>query len=298
MAAQYNPNQQVYPPQVQSACPRQAAYGYPPQEEVADAQYHPPPSVLSYPPQAYPHQPVHHTALEPPPAYDYNEEQLAYNYSPPLANTTVVVAAQPAPATTTRLSPPVKDHTGIALCAFMFSVCTLVVCGPSLICLPLSIPALILSLLALGVKGSAQKNNAGVSIALNVAVVVFTVVLVVAVVTPIELTANTVSASAPTSVAPTTTSFYRHCPAYYSAYYSTHCQPYSYSTTGSCSYYYTTTSTRNGYCPHMAYTPRPSSYVYCQSYYSSEYKTYCQPYNTYASYSCNFYGVSTPYCPT
>lgn len=105
MAAPYNPNQQAYLPHGQSVYP-EAAYVYPPQDQVAAAQY-PPPSVLGYPPQGYPHQ-----AYPPqgsPPAYDYKEDQLAYNYSPQLANTTVVVAAQPTAASTIRLSPPASE---------------------------------------------------------------------------------------------------------------------------------------------------------------------------------------------
>ena len=42
-----------------------------------------------------------------------------------------------------------EDHSRTAACALVFSLCTLIVCGGSVICLCLSIPALILSIKAL-----------------------------------------------------------------------------------------------------------------------------------------------------
>ena len=186
MATPCHPNQQAYQPQGQAVYPPQVAYGYPPQDQGASAQY-PPPPVQGYPPQGYPPQtdlPPAYPTQGPPPAYVYKQDQPAYNYQPQLANTTVVVAAQPMTATTTRVSPPEEDHSGMAVCAVLFSFCTLIVCGAPLICLAFSIPALILSVMALWSRGESQKSHACTSIRLNVAVVVFTVVFLVAVLTP------------------------------------------------------------------------------------------------------------------
>ena len=147
-------------------------------------------------------------AQGPPPPYDYQAEQLT--------NTTAVVEIQPkAAATCTPFSPPEKDYSKIAICAFLFSLCTLITCGVSLICLSLSIPALILSIVAMGTKGSAKKNSAGVSIGLNVAVVICSVLLVV-VVTPV--THHLITTATASTV----------CTPYYSNYYRTTCEPNSY----------------------------------------------------------------------
>ena len=276
MAAPYNPNQQPNQPLGHSANPPQVAYGYPPQDQGTSAQY-PPPPVQAYPPQGYPpltDLPPAYPTQGPPPAYVdvYKQDQPAYNYQPQLANTTVVVAAQPMTATTTRVSPPGEDHSGMAVCALVLSLCTLSLCGASVICLAFSIPALILSVVALWTRGKSQKNNACVSIGLNVAVVVCTVVLIVAVVTPVTVTAGS-----------------RYCPSYYSSSYSTYCRPYSYTTSGSCSYYYT--SSTRGYCPST------STYRYCAPYYSSTYSTYCRTYSSSTTGSCRYYSYSG-YCPT
>ena len=317
MAIPYNPNQQAYPPQGQAAYLPQTAYGYPPQEQVASAQYRPLP-VVGYLQQGYPPQPQSNPAQGPPPAYDYKVDQPAYNYPLQVTNPSVVVAAQPtaATATTARLSPPEKDYSGIAICALLFSMCTMIVCGMSLICLFLSIPALILSVVAMGTRGSSQRNNAGISIVLNVIAVICTVVLLVAVVTPVAVTFSPRTCSAyysssystyclPNSYrsrsscsyypsyygssgyCPSSSTPYRTCPSYYSYSYSTYCRSSVYSTRGSCYYY----SSGSGYCPSSS-TP----YRTCPSYYSSAYSTSCTASSYSTRYSCSYYG--SRYCPT
>ena len=88
-------------------------------------------------------------------------------------------AVLPTTATTTHMSPPEENHFGIAICALVFSLFTLFTCGAYLI----SIPALILSIIALNSRGRSQKNKAGISIGLNVAVVVCTEVFLVVAIT-------------------------------------------------------------------------------------------------------------------
>ena len=253
MAASFNPNQ----PQGQVDHPLQAGNDHPPQNSNASSQ-DPQPAIEEYPPQGYPPQaqadhPPAYATHEPvsPPAYNSEADQLAYNFHPKPSTSTVVVAAR-APAsvpvatqpttsaTTTRVSPPMEDHSGVAICALVFSIITLITCGASVICLFFSIPALILSIAALRIR-EWQKNKAGISIILNVAVVVCTVVLLVAVVTPVTVTAGAAS---------TVASRYRYCAPYYSSTYSSYCVPYSYSTNGSCSYY-----SSSGYCPTTTSTP-------------------------------------------
>ena len=275
MARPYNPTQQSYQLPGQVVYPPQVAYGYPsPQDQSASAQC-PPPTVQGYPPQGYPPQthdlPPAYPTLEQgsPPAYVYKPDQTAYGYQPQLADTTVVVAAQPVTATTTRVSPPEENHSGVAICALVFSIFTLITCGASLICLSFSIPALVLSIIALNTRGRSQKSNAGISIGLNVAVVVCTTVLLVAVITPAAVSAGT-----------------RYCSPYYSSTYRTYCVPYSYSTQGSCSYYdFSNSFSSSGYCP-------SSSTYHCPSFYSFQYNTYCSA----SGYtSCSY--SSTTYCP-
>ena len=107
----------------------------------------------SYPPQGQTY---------PPPSYDFQPQPTATT-----TNTTVVT------------SPPAEDHSGMAICALIFSIFTLLCCGSSLLCLTCIIPALILAIVALTTKGNSQKSNAGISIGLNVAVVVCSVVFLV-----------------------------------------------------------------------------------------------------------------------
>ena len=168
-------------------------------------------------------------------AYVYKPDQPAYNHQPQLANATIVVAGQPVTTTTTGVYPPKENSTGIVICALVFSLCTLFTCGASVICLSLSIPALILAIVALGTRGNSQKTNAGISIGLNVAVVVCTMFLLLVVVTSVTVT----------------TAGTRYCSAYYSSTYRTRCAPYSYSTRGSCTYYdlYYYNYIYGGYCP-------------------------------------------------
>ena len=197
MATPYNPTQQSYQPPGQTPYPPQVAYGYPPpQDQIASAPY-PPPTVQGYPPQGYPPQihdlPPAYPTLEqgPPPAYVYKPDQPAYGYQPQLAKATIVVDVQPMKATTTRVSPPRENHSRMAVCSLVFSICTLLTCGAFFICLLFSIPALILSITALRTRGRSQRYNAGFSIVLNIAVIVWTVVLVISVVTPFTVSTNT-----------------------------------------------------------------------------------------------------------
>ena len=126
-------------------------------------------------------------------------------------------------------------------------------------------PALILSIVALGSSGRSQKSKAGVSIGLNVAVVVCTVVLIVALVTPIAVRAGTI-----------------YCPSYSSSTYRTYCVPYSSITSKDrCRYSQSPTGTK---CP-------SSSTYHCPSYYSYTYKRYCRA----SGYtSCRYYSSSCP----
>ena len=249
MATPYNPSYpyQRFQPQGQAAYPPPVDYGNPPQDQGASAQYPPPPKVQGYPPQNYPPQlQTDPTTQAPPPAYVYQPDQPAYNYQPQLANATFVVAAQPMTTTTSGVSPPEENHSGIAICALVFSLCTLITCGASVICLSLSIPALILAIVALGTRGNSQKSNAGVSIGLNVAVVVCTVILLVAVVTPAAVTATSAASVASAASASRT----RYCSAYYSSTYTTYCVPYQYTTQESCTYYDSEYYyIYGGYCP-------------------------------------------------
>ena len=195
MASPYNPTQQPHQPPGQAVYSYhlQVAYGYPPPQGLSTSAPYPPPTVQGYPPQGYPPQTHHLTpaypTLEhgPPPAYGFE----GYGYQPQLANTTAVVAAQPVTAITTRVSPPEENPSGVAICALLFSLVTLITCGASVICLSLSIPALILSIVALNTRGRSQKRNASISFGLNVAVVVCTVLFLVAVATSIHVSTNT-----------------------------------------------------------------------------------------------------------
>ena len=266
MATPYNPSYpyQPFQPQGQAVYPPPVDYGNPPQNQGASAQYPPPPKAQGYPPQ--PQTDPTRQAL--PPAYVYQPDQPAYNYQPQLGNATVVVAAQPGTATTASVSPPEENHSRIAICALVFSLCTLFTSGALIICLSFSIPALILAIVALGTRGRSQKTNAGISIGLNVAVVVLTVVLLVAVVTPAAVTAGT-----------------RYCPSYYSSSYRTTCFPHSYSTRGSCTYY---DLLYNGYCS-------PTTSQRCPSFYSST-GSFCSGYGY--SFGCIYSSSFGGYCPS
>ena len=199
MATPYNPNQQLYQQQEQVAYRPQVANGYPAPVDYGAASQYPPPAAEGYPPQGYPPQthdlPPAYPTLEqgPPPAYVYKPDQTAYSYQlqPQLAKATIVVDVQPMKATTTRVSPPRENHSRMAVCSLVFSICTLLTCGAFFICLLFSIPALILSITALRTRGRSQRYNAGFSIVLNIAVIVWTVVLVISVVTPFTVSTNT-----------------------------------------------------------------------------------------------------------
>ena len=224
MAAPY-PDQQAFPPP--QPYQKYPEGGYQP----APAQF-PSQQAAPLPPQNQP----------PPYAYGGQQPQQGYQPMPAPApvtssNTTVVVASQPAPVTAVYQSPPEEDHSGMAVCAIVFSIITLLCCGFSLFFLMCSIPALILAIVALGTRGSAQKSNAGISIGLNVVVVVCTVVSLVVII-PVYFVAYGTAVTSATSRVST-------CTSYYDSYYNTYCVPYSY-TSSYCSYYY---NSYNGYCP-------------------------------------------------
>ena len=276
-----NPNQQLYQQREQVAYPPEVANGYPaPVDHSASTQY-PPPAAEGYPLESCPSEPQADLPptyathkQEPPPAYNSEADQLAYNFQPqPATNSATIVhmvesqpTAIPSPVSSRR-----EDHSRTAACALVFSLCTLIVCGGSLICLCFSIPALILSIKALTTRGREQKNRAGASICINVFVVVCTVVVLVAVVTPVAVSTNAGTASDAST---------RNCPSYYSSTYRTYCEPYSYSTQSSCSYY------SSGYCP-------SSSFYRFPNYYSFTYNRRC---NAYGYSSCRYYSFSS--CPS
>ena len=211
-------------------------------------------------------------------------------------------------ATTTHVSSAEENHICVAKCAFVFSVCTFMTCG-IFGCLIFSMPALVLSILALGSRGRSWKSKAGISIGLNVAVIVCTVVLIVALVTPIAVrvgtpptpppTTPTVSPTAPSThkTDATTTSLLRvatycpststyRCPDSYTYRYNRYCAAYGYS---SCSY-------SSSSCP-------SSGYRECPNFYSPYYHSYCVADRSYTESStpCTYstaYGDYGGYCPT
>ena len=155
MAAPY-PDQQAYPQQ--------------PYHQFPQGGYQPAPAQFASQ-QAKPF-----PAQDRPPSYDYGG-QPGYQPIPAAApaiatSTTVVVTAQPTPVATAYQAPPAADYSGMAMCALVCSIFTLLFCGLSLVSLTLSIPALLLAIVALGSTGSSQRNNARASIALNVIVIV------------------------------------------------------------------------------------------------------------------------------
>ena len=212
MAAPAYPGQQAFPP------PQ-------PYQKYTEGGYQPAPAQFqSQPAAGYPSQGQ-------PPSYDYGG-QPGYQpmpAPPPVTacNTTVVVASQPSAVTTTYQPPPEEDHSGMAVCALVFSIITLIFCGTSLVCLTCTIPALILAVVALGARGSAQKSNAGISIALNAVVVVSTVLFLVVFI-PVYVVFGRVTT----------------CSSYYDYTYSSYCIPYAYSSYV-CTYY-----ASSGYCPY------------------------------------------------
>ena len=139
MATPYRPNQQPLLLPEQAAYPHQLSHGYTPQNQAASAPY-PPSTVQGYPPPQTHDLPPPYSPPEQglSPAYGYKPDHPAYGYQPQLANTTVVVAAQPVTATTTtRVSPPEENHSGVAICALVFSIFTLITCGARVSHLPL-----------------------------------------------------------------------------------------------------------------------------------------------------------------
>ena len=200
-----NPNQQLYQQREQVAYPPEVANGYPaPVDHSASTQY-PPPAAEGYPLESCPSEPqadlppayVTHKQ-EPPPAYNNEADQLAYNFQPqPAANSaTIVHVVESLPtAVPSPVSSRTEDHSRTAVCALVFSLCTLIVCGGSVICLCFSIPALILSIKALTTRGEWQSRIAKASICINVIVVAGTAVVLVAVVTPVAVSTNGGTAS-------------------------------------------------------------------------------------------------------
>ena len=99
---------------------------------------------------------------------------------PVTSASTTVVGTQPTAVSTTRIPPLRGKPRRLALSALVLSVITLLCCGPSLVSLYLSIPALILAVAALTTTGPAQMKNAALSISLNVALLVYTAVALIA----------------------------------------------------------------------------------------------------------------------
>ena len=81
------------------ACPPQPNYGYTPQAKAPPGQY------LS------------------PLAYDHNPQPITTS-----STLTVMVGTQPTAATITSISPPGEEKNRLAMCALIFSVCTVVLC--------------------------------------------------------------------------------------------------------------------------------------------------------------------------
>ena len=205
-----------YPPYFQTSlqhgevCPLQE-HPYPQWEQPYPQQGQP------YPEQGQPYPPPYPQEGQtcPPSYYDWKAAEPGYNYQPQLAtaaNTTIVVASQPA-ATVTSVPPPAKNNEGIALCAVIFSIVTLLFCGSGVICLACSIPALILSIRAMMTTGPTQNNSAGISIALNVAVIVCSIFII------IGLSVGLPLAVASASVATSSSSYYRYSNRYSYSYY-------------------------------------------------------------------------------
>ena len=194
MDASYNPHQ---PQGEVTHQPIIGLYFYPLHDQGASV-HCPPPPVQDCLPQGNPPEtdlPPAYSALEqePPPAYDSEAVQLTYHFQPQIAYTTVMVTTQAMTATTTALSPPEDNHMRIAICALVFSLCTLITCGAFVISLPLSIPALILSIAALKNRGGPWRRIAKFCICLNVTTVVITVLLLCGVVTPLTVTSRTLT---------------------------------------------------------------------------------------------------------
>ena len=80
---------------------------------------------------------------------------------------------------TTTYGSPEEDYSEMAACTVVFSTITLILCGASIIGLFCSIPAFVLSAIAMGSRGVAQRNCAGISIGLNVIVVICTLLFLV-----------------------------------------------------------------------------------------------------------------------
>ena len=87
--------------------------------------------------------------------------------------------AQPTPMITTYRTSPEKDYSGMAECAVIFSTLTLILCGASIIALCCSYPAFVLSAIAMWSRGRAQRDYAGISIGLNVIVVICTLLFLI-----------------------------------------------------------------------------------------------------------------------
>ena len=165
------------------ACPSQGEFHHKPAFPPQDESY--PQHGLPYPHQEQPYP----QEGEPYPQQGQPYPQEGQPYLPPSydsqpqpstsANTTIVVTSQPATLTTASMSPP-KNQQSVAICALVFSIITLICCGPYLIFLTCSIPALILAIMAIMSTGTKQKNNAGISITLNVVVIVCSVVSIIA----------------------------------------------------------------------------------------------------------------------
>ena len=113
------------------------------------------------------------------PLYDYSKVRAAFKYHPEV----VVAVDQPA-AIATQVPPPVEDNRKFSIFSLVFSLLTLIACGGSVVTLPLSIPALILSIMALRIRGDEQMTAVWISVALNATAFFGIVSLLAVVVTP------------------------------------------------------------------------------------------------------------------
>ena len=208
---------QPYPPQANLAYPPQGE-AYPPQGQAYPPQGQAyPPQGVTYPPQGIAYHPQGQAyppqgQAYPPPSYDSKGGQPGYGYQPQTTATTnvAVVSAQPGVATTSYVSKPEQQNTGLAVFALVFSIFTLICCGCSCLYLTCIIPALILAIVALSGNGSSTKTNAGISIGLSATVVVCSSLFLIIFIPSYVVTASTF----------TTT---RSCLSYYSSLYGTYC---------------------------------------------------------------------------
>ena len=164
---------QAFPPPQPEQDQQYPEGGYQPAQKYPEDEYQPAPAQ-------FPLQPVSLPPQTNPPGYQY-VGQAGYQPITDTSTVATVVTSQPTLASVS--SPPEADYTPVAIVALVLSIITTVCCGVFCFFLiyPLActVPALILAIVALVTRGTAQKTNAAVSIGLSVAIIVATVVLVV-----------------------------------------------------------------------------------------------------------------------